>query len=605
MEDNLSRARTIQSPTWSSLGSESTPSPPRARPNTAIYGDRDSGYASQPRYGHARISSENNLPTDLKPSTHTPRSSSALGAAGGYRPPALNFRDLDHAVDSPRESPRERLFHANLKSQLSPHIREPTLEPLSEDDPANDITSARPSLENTRLDTFLSPTFGSYNELGLKRSASTAQMRDLKEQMNELKGRLSTLRDQARADSLKRRSLQTLRTPSPFTHARVDQWYAGKEKVEDTTPAPEDAGEKPADGNLSGIENNEVQHDAPNQNGTDESSESRYTEVDEEAPRTELHPDDLRMQSHQETSPMSASRGAQEDIDDDMKTEDGYQDGETSGYESESGESSYHDTVQNQVSHEDREDAFDYEHFFLHSAMGSMSQRKMRRDSGSSYSSEDSIETTRGPVMASKPRRGSITSLSSLDSFATATEGRNTRAEDEYSREHRTKVSGLRPRVRSQTPNRAKRSTFEGPDLTGIPRSQSSAATFPHHPSISSLDSVGTNRSFPLVSRPKANGGMLTPGDSPDQSLKLISDSLMSDTASICDRDSTHDGDGSVSAMETIPNDDRILIERVVASLGRCVLGLAESGRATPECRMYRRRIEAAKQMLEGLEEST
>ena len=36
----------------------------------------------------------------------------------------------------------------------------------------------------------------------------------------------------------------------------------------------------------------------------------------------------------------------------------------------------YHDTV---VSHEDREDAFDYEHFFLHSAMGTINQQRLSR----------------------------------------------------------------------------------------------------------------------------------------------------------------------------------------------------------------------------------
>ena len=51
-------------------------------------------------------------------------------------------------------------------------------------------------------------------------------------------------------------------------------------------------------------------------------------------------------------------------------TEDGYEFAEANEYDdsaSESGASSYHDSVQAQISHEDREDAFDYETFFLHS----------------------------------------------------------------------------------------------------------------------------------------------------------------------------------------------------------------------------------------------
>src|ERR1700710_3185945 len=48
-------------------------------------------------------------------------------------------------------------------------------------------------------------------------------MRDLTDKMKDLKGKISTLRDRARDDTMKRRSLQSLRTPSPFTAA--EQWY--------------------------------------------------------------------------------------------------------------------------------------------------------------------------------------------------------------------------------------------------------------------------------------------------------------------------------------------------------------------------------------------
>jgi len=49
--------------------------------------------------------------------------------------------------------------------------------------------------------------------------------------------------------------------------------------------------------------------------------------------------------------------------------------------------------------------------------------------------------------------------------------------------------------------------------------------------------------------------------------------------------------------------EDKYLVERLVAGLGRCVLGLTESGRASAESRMYRRRIDAARRILEGLEQ--
>jgi len=89
--------------------------------------------------------------------------------------------------------------------------------------------------------------------------------------------------------------------------------------------------------------------------------------------------------------------------------------------------------------HEDRLDAFDYEHFFLHSAMGTYSSGS-RRLSSSSAGSADSAETTRpvtamteAPDLESTPRQSrlggfhqrndSTSSISTVATFATATEG--------------------------------------------------------------------------------------------------------------------------------------------------------------------------------------
>lgn len=69
----------------------------------------------------------------------------------------------------------------------------------------------------------------------------------------------------------------------------------------------------------------------------------------------------------------------------------------------------------------------------------------------------------------------------------------------------------------------------------------------------------------------------------------------MSETASICD--SINMGDKPIGQLE---KEDQALVERMVASLGKCVLGLSENGRAGSESRVFRRRIEAARQILEG-----
>lgn len=654
MEGNLSRARTsLYSPTLS-IGSGSTPSPPIIRPATAIHRDHDTAYHKSV-LGHNRISSENNIPTlpidVVKPGIYVPRSSSALGAAGGYRPPLQSPRSADYMHESAKSSPREGSVYSSSsfsKSKPTLHIREPALEPLSEDDVSQDVDSSRPSLEDAKLATFLSPTFGSYTDKGLKRSASTAQMRDLKDQMKDLKGRLSTLRDQARADSLKRRSLQSLRTPSPFTHARVDQWYADANKYEDSESAYSDHKSQPSNevSSATGGEENSAAKQVASQETSDKSVPTSVSSTEENGHIETSGGSENNSYPSENDIPPTVDQG--EDDLDDMRTEDGYEDDGDKVEEeaeeneeieeldveaeideeqdvlddgaSESGASAYYDSVQNQVSHEDREDAFDYEHFFLHSAMGSMSQSRMRRRSSrDSFSSEDSVETTRGPIASTntkltdktgrRSRRASASSTSSGDSFATATEGRITRAEREYMETHHDHGVIIPKRARTHTPDTARRAGFStetsdsGSDKNRpwpaeIRRPQSSAAAFMHRPSVSSFDSSRTHRSFPLVNKPKMNGGILTPRDSPDRELRQISEALLNESLG-----NTQSAKNQAAPIDMLQKDDRLLVERLIASLGRCVLGMSESGRGTVDYRAHRRRIEAARRALESLDE--
>ena len=53
----------------------------------------------------------------------------------------------------------------------------------------------------------------------VKRARSSLQIRDLREQMQDLRGRISSLRQRTREDSLQRQSIQKLKSPSPFTVA--------------------------------------------------------------------------------------------------------------------------------------------------------------------------------------------------------------------------------------------------------------------------------------------------------------------------------------------------------------------------------------------------
>jgi hypothetical protein len=227
-----------------------------------------------------------------------------------------------------------------------------------------------------------------------------------------------------------------------------------------------------------------------------------------------------------------------------------------------------------------------------------------------------------------------------VESFATATEGRASRTNRSSSGSDEGQVTPMEPLPSPQTPLTAKRATFGGdassqpkrssveePRQTQQPpvarRPASSAATMLHRPSISSFESTGTNRSFPLVVAKKAPlGGIATPNaapsPSPDEELRSISETLMNETASICEQQAVEaaeagddvggrlsrlsKGENGPAAMQMLGREDQLLVERLVASLGRCVLGLSDSGKASSESRMYRRRIDAARRILEGVD---
>ncbi|KAF9770721.1 hypothetical protein IL306_011683 [Fusarium sp. DS 682] len=654
MEGNLSRAR---SSLYTPMSDGSTPSPPIVRPATSL---RESTIPLNSSQGHSRNVSETSSHNGLASPGFPQRSASALGAAGGYRQPLTSSRSAD------------ALGIGYGASYRSPTTLDPMLETLSEDEGGAHGDSRRSS----HLYNQLSPTFGSMTDTDMPRSASVAQVRDLKHQMKDLRGKISSLKEQARADSLKRRSLQSLRTPSPFTHARWDQGLPESRTSQDTTPetpawqapwnegSPKDKGNgqiSPKEGSNelseestktvdAGAEHDPRTPDAPDVVAVQEKmvspqldaepefrhefqAQTQVQENDDMNDDGETWEGDLE-QEEEEIKQEGNSYGLQNgEYNDDVEDDD---DDEFVDFESESGESSYHDAFQTPVSHEDREDAFDYEHFFLHSAMGTMSQhRRESWSSVSSVSSGDSVETTRGPIAASAPapdsdsdheRRPSVDTMSSFNSFATATEGRSSRNSNF---EDTTETIVIIPGD-SDAPLSSKRATFGNfqfprsgaPSRNGsvdyhqshprrntvVRRPSSSAATYARHrPSMSSFGSAGTNRSFPLIDKSKGANGILTPtgstpGGSPDSELRQISESLLNEAAGLGGIENGQKN-GHASAVQGLDKESQILVERLVASLGKCVLGLTESSRAGTEARMYRRRIDTARRILEGLEE--
>ncbi|KAE8441847.1 hypothetical protein EG329_004248 [Mollisiaceae sp. DMI_Dod_QoI] len=648
MEGNLTRARSslyitptgsMSSIHSSSPLSRSTPSPPQNETRVIsalgvppskhrqLNTPSDSPMNSP---GHSRVYSENSISSPL-PAAFPARSASAaaryMGRSGvdsSQPSPALSY--TPEILNEESRTGSRSGFTSSLSKASPPHGI--ALEPLSEDDALPDFEADRASIRSS-MDDHLGPS-GEHRVL--TRSASSMQMRDLRDQMQDLKGRLSVLRDRARDDTMKRRSLQSLRTPSPFTAA--EQWYSSSKNYSNSPPLSADAGVAQPPWNGQGHEaagaveeEVEVRENSPH---VPDSASSDVMSVYEDV--VENHASDSMKKHEQpieEEDYDTAAEGEQkndfeegsvDDYNDEMVNHD-----EADDYESDA--SLYHDTVAIQISHEDREDAFDYEHFFLHSAMGTISQQRNRRDSVGSFSSEDSVETTRGPPAPSTSnenertplghfRSESTDSVSTMATFATATEGNGSENGGDDSTDFSVQQATA-PEIRTSTPITAKRTTF-GSAINGIPeegqltpqmtRRHSTGhdelqrnGSSVHRPSVASFESfasTGTTRSFPLVNKPKIQ--QLT-SSTPELRSKEPEPSLLRESTTLTEGNSSGER-LQPSPVHMLVREDQILVERLVASLGKCVLGLQEAGRASYEGRVWRRRLDAARRVLEGQE---
>ncbi|KAL0469065.1 hypothetical protein QR685DRAFT_564189 [Neurospora intermedia] len=700
MEGNLSRARSSLHYTAPSLSSDGTPSPPQ---RTASANSRNGGYrSSSANYsGHTRMTSDIAMRNGLPYRISAQRSHSAMGSHGGNPRQSITASKSAEAIRGGWEDDAHRQTYNILTGK--------TLRP----------DGTAPDDDESPIHSYHGTSYGSDHSSGSSRDilstpAPTSQMRDIKDQMKDLKGKISSLREQARVDSIKRRSVQSLRTPSPFTHAQVDQWFTETPSARNSDIfTPESLQRNPWNGEQDSSLDGEHPGSYGHLRGNFDSEDDSYEEGDVSG--------GFESAIDHFPEPASATAGmhmSQEEDNFDAFTENGdekFEDAQELDDDQMSigGESLYHDTVQHQISHEDREDAFDYEHFFLHSAMGALSPQHMdRRGSETSYTSEESVETTRGPItdentrmngggsdsrssnFHSRSRRGSVNSISTIETFRTAQEGRPRRYheaddsiseevydeypyEDEYTPDfesagkrksasfsagtgytrvdscaHGSRISNIK--TSSTGTIRSYRESFQsvheggsGPDTQqyhdpnnsnrnsslSVRRCPISPVTsthnLEHRPSVSSIGSAGTNRSFPLVPNKQRNRGntastvvpavsiaVSTPESvylTPDQELRSISSVLLSETASVCEQQQetenqradsrlTSNSLDNPAALQALMREDKYLVERLVASLGKCVLGLTENGRASAESRMYRRRIDMARKILEGFE---
>ncbi|KAL8704382.1 MAG: hypothetical protein Q9201_002451 [Fulgogasparrea decipioides] len=479
MESNLNRARhTINRPS-SSMSSFNTTSDPQSmytlpkNLSPSKHRQQNSPPSSSSSKGHSRVFSETSVPSSMQTSPpkreghpDDVRSSSAIGSVG-----------MDASTGAvPKQGSESRdWFWTGLTRNTShgARLNNYGLQPLDEDGPppltfdsperqqspplADNIAEFIPSNEHDLEDA--TTQYTSPSSTSLTRARSTNQMRDIRDQMQDLKGKISSLKQRAREDSLRRRSLQSLRTPTPFTAA--EQWYTGASGYnrdrsrsrprEGSPPAiqpvieeeaetkqypvqtPEPEGQKIVELATNGSSRNEPVLEEPSL-PTDgsiarDSNDSPKTAIDGFSTESDVTADQTGLEQ-----PLMADQ------------ENGVEDG-SGGGEQEMAESS---ALPIGGRHEDRPDAFDYEHLFLHSRMGTLGQGSRSRSS--SHSSEYSVETTKPSRVSAEvgevssnghtsldesamdqyssdsrssihERKGSVESVSTVATFATATEG--------------------------------------------------------------------------------------------------------------------------------------------------------------------------------------
>jgi hypothetical protein len=309
--------------------------------------------------------------------------------------------------------------------------------------------------------------------------------------MDELKGRINTLKAKAHEERSRRLSSMSSRTPSPFV--AKENWYNDAESVK-SQPTASDSGLGWSSGPSQELPSLHRKKSGSNSDEDSRSSRSRttaertppkyaestYEDAEETLDKIKEEPEDSDEPSTPSTGVL---RGFEQKVlmgpQDPTEEELGYNVDEilngqhnssfddVEDYDRESspdaasldGQSEYFDSVPVMAErHEDRADAFDYENFFLHSAMGSYT-----RDRRDSVGSESSVETTRpstpkrpatalkSVVEASSPPRAvptgygtlvedtpglhrrsqSVDSISTVATFQTATEGAGSDGEDE------------------------------------------------------------------------------------------------------------------------------------------------------------------------------
>lgn len=449
MEGNLRGARDLVAPLTTanlkratSVGSSYvTPTKTYASRNRAIYDrphyertntrqNRLSVQASAPHLaedyhqGHSRGFSETEILD--RPYTALENTTSPV-LSNGRLPPSSSDPNWNNALRGSRSYDSLGVLRRRTsRVQGSP---ESNLEPLVEDDGQYHAVS-------TPMDRRGSGEDG----IGVQQSPSRTE--DLREQMSSLKGRISSLRERAKEDSLRRQSMVNLREPSPLNNATsyspelfytssptygrpaldtnagvgwtsqnnspnmaqaVGQTWSPDPVVTSSRNAfaeqermmQQQGGDERRRGSRESITNSLLKHRRPSADHQNQAPAGfhKRTPSGTAIVQASKH----RYSHHQSQRSIELAKGVKHDptigIAADAPTP-------IRDDQSEAGDSVYEDAESEPsppvVAHEDREDAFDYENYFLLSAAKAYG----RRESTSSDASTTSTATARGPVAA-------------------------------------------------------------------------------------------------------------------------------------------------------------------------------------------------------------
>ena len=250
---------------------------------------------------------------------------------------------------------------------------------------------------------------------------SSRSARDLRDQMLGLKSKVIDLKAKAQADSLRRRSSQNVRAPSPYDQA-AEQWYAGAAEYKaGESPLSTNAGlgwsphhQNPdsgfgtppslKDSDTLGVERNGTPVTNPGPTRTDVNTPNLHQDLDksqpgrdgEDSPAQPSHYEDAFEESSSDPEDAVAA-SEEEQIYLNEALEESLQEAEP---EFSSMTEDVAELNGEPERHEDRVDAFDYENMFLHSALGNYTQTAFHRRNSSSNSEDSeasnvSIETAR------------------------------------------------------------------------------------------------------------------------------------------------------------------------------------------------------------------